>query len=213
MNAFLRQLAPSVTNLIRLDHTQALATFHQYDPTASGRFRRGIADNVCLQLEIHAQLEEEIFYPVLRLVLDDDAMKKAQPEHDELRTLIARLKQMVVTDPTFDHTFNELMRQVMHHVAEEETTLLPAAERLLPQQLTDLGAQMARRRLQLTASRGGEFAGSLARSLSLGTVLASANTLLSGASLLTRRGDPTRSWTRPGRASSSSSSGAGFPTR
>ena len=46
--------------------------------------------------------------------------------------LISRLRNMPVGDLAFDDTFFELMRHVMHHVADEETVLLPAAERLLP---------------------------------------------------------------------------------
>jgi hypothetical protein len=202
MTSFLRQLSPSITNMIRYDHAQVLSTFHQYEASSSERLKRGLADNVCVQLEIHSQLEEEVFYPVVRLVLDTDPMKKSQPEHDEMRTLMARLKQMLVTDPAFDDTFFELMRHVLHHVADEETHVLPAAERLIPQQLSDLGAQMTKRRLELTAARGGELAGSLVRSISVGTVLASANNMLTGAYLLTRQSDLTRTWTRGARPGS-----------
>jgi hypothetical protein len=78
------------------------------------------------------------------------------------------------------------MRHVMHHVADEETLLLPAAERLLPDQLSDLGAQMTKRRLELAGPRAPELASSLARSMSLGTVLAAGSAALAGAYLLTR---------------------------
>ena len=44
---------------------------------------------------------------------------------DEMRTLMARLRQMIASDPMFDDTFFELMRLVMHHVADEEAVLLP----------------------------------------------------------------------------------------
>ena len=198
MTSLLTQLAPSATNLIRLDHAHVLSTFHQYEASLPERFKRGLVDNVCVALEIHAQLEEELFYPVLRLVLDSDLMRKSPVEHDEMRTLIARLRQMLPTDPMFDETFFELMRLVMHHVADEETVLLPAAERLIPEQLSDMGARMTRRRLELTASRGTELAGSMLRSLSPRTVLAGATTMLSGGYLLARNSHLARPWTRRG---------------
>jgi hypothetical protein len=198
MTSLLTQLAPSATNLIRLDHAQVLSAFHQYETTSSERFKRGLVDSVCLALEIHAQLEEELFYPVLRLALDSDLVRKSPVEHDEMRTLIARLRQMLPSDPMFDETFFELMRLVMHHVADEESVLLPAAERLIPEQLSDIGARMARRRLELTASRGSEVAGSMLRSLSPRTVLAGATTLLSGGWLLARGSHLARPWTRRG---------------
>jgi hypothetical protein len=180
------QLSPSITNMIRLDHTHVLSAFHQYEIGSSHRLKKGLADNVCLAIEIHAQLEEEIFYPALRVVADTEILRKSTPEHDEMRGLISRLRNMPVNDPAFDDTFFELMRHVMHHVADEETLLLPAAERLLPDQLSELGAQMTKRRLELAGPRAPELASSMARSMSLGTVIAAGSAALAGAYLLTR---------------------------
>jgi hypothetical protein len=103
-----------------------------------------------------------------------------------MRGLIARLRNMPVADPAFDETFFTLMRHVMHHVADEETQLLPAAERLLPQQLAGLGAQMTRRRLELTGPRAPELASSLARSLAAEPWRGSAAPCSAGAYLLDR---------------------------
>lgn len=186
MPTLMSQLSPSITNMIRLDHTHVLSAFHQYEIGSSPRLKKGLVDNVCLGIEIHAQLEEEIFYPALRLVADNEMLRKSTPEHDEMRGLISRLRNMPVDDPAFDDTFFELMRHVMHHVADEETLLLPAAERLIPEQLQELGAQMTRRRLELAGPRAPELASSMARSLSLGTVFAAGSAALAGAYMLTR---------------------------
>lgn len=186
MPTLMSQLSPSITNMIRLDHTHVLSAFHQYEIGSSPRLKKGLVDNVCLGIEIHAQLEEEIFYPALRLVADNEILRKSTPEHDEMRGLISRLRNMPVDDPAFDDTFFELMRHVMHHVADEETLLLPAAERLIPEQLQELGAQMTRRRLELAGPRAPELASSMARSLSLGTVFAAGSAALAGAYMLTR---------------------------
>lgn len=186
MTSLLSQLSPSITNMIRLDHTHVLSAFHQYEVNSSPRLKKGLADNVCLAIEIHAQLEEELFYPALRMVMDDENLRKSGPEHDEMRGLISRLRHMPVGDPAYDDTFFNLMRHVMHHVADEETLLLPAAERLIPDQLPQLGAQMTKRRLELAARRTPEMASSIARSMSLGTVMAVGSTMLAGAHLLTR---------------------------
>ena len=186
MASLMSQLSPSITNMIRLDHTHVLSAFHQYEIGSSQRLKKGLADNVCLAIEIHAQLEEEIFYPALRVVADNEILRKSTPEHDEMRGLISRLRNMPVSDPAFDDTFFELMRHVMHHVADEETLLLPAAERLLPDQLSELGAQMTKRRLELAGPRAPELASSMARSMSLGTVIAAGSAALAGAYLLTR---------------------------
>ncbi|HEX2547729.1 MAG TPA: hemerythrin domain-containing protein [Ramlibacter sp.] len=186
MSSLLSQLSPSITNMIRLDHTHVLTAFHQYEVGSSERLKKGLVDNVCLAIEIHAQLEEEIFYPAMRVVVDNEYVRKSPPEHDEMRGLISRLRNMPVSDPAFDDTFFELMRHVMHHVADEETILLPAAERLIPDQLSELGAQMTRRRLEITAPRAPELASSIARSMSAGTLAGIGSAVMAGAYLLTR---------------------------
>ena len=186
--SLMSQFSPSITNMIRLDHTHVLTAFHQYEIGSSDRLKKGLVDNVCLAIEIHAQLEEEIFYPALRVVADTEMLRKSTPEHDEMRGLISRLRNMPVSDPAYDDTFFELMRHVMHHVADEETLLLPAAERLLPDQLSELGAQMTKRRLELAGPRAPELASSMARSMSGGTLVGIGSAMLAGAYLLTRRG-------------------------
>ena len=188
MGSMFSRLSPTITNMIRMDHTHVLAAFHQYQADTPPRVKKGLADNICLALEVHAQLEEEIFYPALREVSPDDVLDKAKPEHDQMREHIRRLKALQPGEPAFDATLLELMRTVMHHVADEETDLLPKAERLLAGQLSDMGARMTKRRLELLGPRSGELAGSMARSLSSGTLLAAAGALAAaGGILLARR--------------------------
>ena len=136
------------------------------------------------------------------MVADDETLRKSTPEHDEMRGLISRLRAMAVEDPAFDDTFFELMRHLMHHVADEETQLLPAAERLIPEQLAELGARMTRRRLELAGRRTPEYASSLARSFSAGALLSAGSAVLSGVHLLTRHrhGAGPLGRSRPGRA-------------
>jgi hemerythrin superfamily protein len=183
----LGKLSPPITKMIRLDHSNVMATSHKYTIDASASKKKAVVDSVCLALEIHAQLEEEIFYPALRAVdSGNEVLNKAQPEHAEMRRLIEKLRGMQPADAGYDETFAELMRGVIHHVADEETVLLPAAERLLKDRLCELGAQMARRRLQLTAPHAGEIAMNSARTMPAGTMLV-AGGLLAGAYLLGRQ--------------------------
>jgi hypothetical protein len=195
MNSFLNQLSPSITSMIRVDHNHVLTAIRQYETASSARVRKGLADNVCLALEIHAQLEEEIFYPQLRQVSDTEQLRKAAPEHNEMRELIARLRALNPSDAAFDDTFFALARVVMHHIADEETLLLPMAERVLADRLGEMGAQMTRRRFELSAPRSGEIAGSMARSMSVGTVMAGASALFAAGYLLTRPRGEQRPWT------------------
>jgi hypothetical protein len=186
MNQLLSQLSPTITNMIRMDHSHVLTTFHQYEPDSSPRVKKGLVDNICVALEIHTQLEEEIFYPALRSIAESEAVRKSVPEHDEIRRLIAQLRKLEPGDASYDASFYQLMNCVFHHVADEETQLLPAAERVLADQLGELGARMTTRRLQLTAPRTGEIAGSMARSLGSRTLVAGAGALLAASYILAR---------------------------
>lgn len=201
MTSMLSKMSPSITNMIRMDHTHVLAAFHQFQVDTPARVKKGLADNICLALEVHAQLEEEIFYPALREISPDETLEKSKPEHDEMRDLVARLRALQPGEPAFDTTFFELMRKVMHHVADEETQLLPKAERLLSGHLSDLGARMTRRRLQLLGPRSGELAGSMARSVTSGTLLAAAGAIAAaGGIMLARRTAPRGEWHDPARS-------------
>jgi hemerythrin superfamily protein len=186
MNQLLSRLSPSITNMIRMDHTHVLTTFHQYEVDTPLRVKKGLVDTVCVALEIHAQLEEEVFYPALRAVADTEYLGKSVPEHDQMRRLITQLRNLEPAHATYDETFFELMNHVMHHVADEETLLLPMAERVLADRLGELGAQMTKRRLQLAAPRSGEIAGGMARSVGTGGLVMGAGALLACSYLLSR---------------------------
>jgi hemerythrin superfamily protein len=187
MHQILSRLSSSATQMIRTDHTDVIATFHQYSVDTPPRVKKALADSVCLALEIHAQLEEEIFYPALRAIKDTEFVDKSIPEHNQMRQLISQVRNLQPSDPAFDDTFFQLMNAVMHHAADEETLLLPTAERVLAGQLTDLGAQMSRRRLQLAVPRTGQRIGAAARSMSSGSLVVGATALLACGYLLARQ--------------------------
>lgn len=180
---------PSITHLIRLDHTHVMAVFHKYEPSLSPRVKKGLVDQVCLAVEVHATLEEEIFYPALREVSDNEVLRKSEPEHYEMKQLIARLRNLPGDHAMLDPTFYTLMQNIIHHVADEETVLLPTAERVLAAELSDLGSRWNRRKLQLMAPKTPQLASGMARSMSGGTMLLAAGALLLGGLLVARRGE------------------------
>lgn len=150
MHALLKTVSPSATDMIRMDHTRVLATFHRYSVDARPR------------------------------------TKQSLPEHEEMRALIAALRRLDPADEQYDATFMDLMRAVMHHVADEETTLLPEAESVLADRLAALGARMAKRRLELGAPRTGEMARNMARAVPPKAMLFGMGALLAGAFALRR---------------------------
>jgi hypothetical protein len=153
MHAILNRVSPSATETIRADHTRVLAAFHRYHIDASPRKKRALVRSICFALEVHAQLEEEIFYPALRAADSSLVDDQLEPEHDEMRRLISTLRGMDPASDQYDVAFMELMRVVMHHVADEETILLTHAESVMGDSLMTLGRQMAVRRMQLKGSR------------------------------------------------------------
>jgi hemerythrin superfamily protein len=196
VNAVAARFTPSITTMIRLDHAHAVALFHRYKADTSDGRKRALIANACLALEIHAQLEEEIFYPALRRVVEgDEVLAKSEPEHDEMKRLIQQLREQLSgsarVDVTVDDAFLKLMRAVIHHVADEETHLLPLAERLMKDQLSELGLAMTRRRVELLKPHAGEVAISAARSFPAGAaasaVLITAGVAAIGTMLLSRR--------------------------
>jgi hemerythrin superfamily protein len=155
-----QKLSPTITDMIRFDHSHVLVTFHQYTTNKSPKVRKALADTICNALEIHATLEEEIFYPAIRLLNNDEpVIQKSVPEHDQMRQLIAELR---VTDPAemrHQELIMELMRDVIHHVADEETVLLTEAENMMDKdQLSALGVQMTKRRMELVKPKAGRIA-------------------------------------------------------
>jgi hemerythrin superfamily protein len=189
MSSLLNRISPSIISLIRMDHTHVMATFHQYMLHSSPGKKRAIVNTICLAVEMHAQLEEALFYPEMRKVRHDNAvLDKSVPEHNEMRQLLDRLKGADPASKSYDQTVMELMRKIMHHVADEETTLLPEAERYISKdRLAELGAQWTRRRLRMARPHTGEIAINTMRSFPKATVFALAGAALAIGFMANRR--------------------------
>ena len=188
MNMPTSRMSPSITDMIRMDHTHVFAVFHRFKNNTSHARKSALVRNACLALEVHAQLEEEIFYPALRQAAGNDpVLDKSGPEHNEMRNLIQQLRQMTPDDEAYDRTFHALMRTVIHHVADEESVLLPEAERRMSDRLGELGAQMTKRRMELIKPNMGELATTSVQSFPVMSILAATSALMLG-SLLYRRG-------------------------
>ena len=185
MSAALDNMTPDITRMIRLDHAYVLAAFRRYRSRLTETRKRALVENACLALDVHAQLEEEIFYPAMRQIgAAAEILDKSVPEHDGMRDLIESLRGMGPLDPTYDETFRKLIRIVLHHVADEETVLLPLAEELMPGELGHLGRLMTRRRMELLRPHAAEAAATTIRTFPIGTAAAAASVLAAGWLLL-----------------------------
>jgi len=158
----LAKLSPTITDMIRFDHSHVFVTFHQFTQDKKPSVKKALSETICAALEIHATLEEEIFYPVMRAIdAGDPVLEKAPHEHGDMKRLIRELRTIPGDDERHDRVLLELIREVIHHVADEETVILPVAERKLSKErLSELGTQMTKRRLELLAPQAGKVAAS-----------------------------------------------------
>lgn len=116
-----------------------------------------LVQQICVELMVHTQIEEEIFYPAVRAAIDDhDLMDEADVEHAGAKDLIAQLVGMEPGDDHFDAKVTVLGENIDHHVKEEQDEMFPKAKKA-KLNLTALGAKMLKRKKELQAS-GGVFA-------------------------------------------------------
>lgn len=152
----------SAIDLLSKDHRDVEQLFDQFKKmkesgnksAQNGMSKRDIVKKACAMLTVHAQIEEEIFYPALRKALDeDDQLDEAQVEHNSAKQLIAELESMRSNDKLHDATFTVLGEYVRHHVREEEQELFKEA-RKSEVDLEDLGSRLMKRKQELMKEKG-----------------------------------------------------------
>src|SRR5947199_4745947 len=85
-----------------------------------------LAQKICLALKVHAQIEEEIFYPQAReATKDNDLIDEAVVEHATVKNLIAEIESMEVGEDLYDAKIRLLGEMVQQHIKEEEEELFP----------------------------------------------------------------------------------------
>jgi len=117
------------------------------------RQRRQAADQICRELDVHAQIEEEIFYPAVRALNDDELnsqLSEAFNEHATVKRQVAMIRNGIGRDADLQSKVDELQKCVDHHVSEEEGEMFPKAKRA-KLDLEALGQQILRRKDELKA--------------------------------------------------------------
>ena len=136
---------PDALELIRSDHDEVKDLFKQFEHTDDRRQKAMIARKALLNLEVHAAIEEEIFYPAVRAEGDtDEMMNEADEEHHVAHLLVDELMAMNPSDERFDAKFTVLAENVKHHIEEEESEMLPDAKKILGSETQSIGEQMLR---------------------------------------------------------------------
>ena len=140
--------------MLKDDHKVVKKLFDEFE-AADKRSMPRIAREAIMELDIHADIEEEIFYPAAKKAVGDELiMAEAEEEHHVVHLLIAELKQMLEagnTDVDFQAKFTVLAENVRHHIKEEESEMLPKAAKMPLAERETVGGKMAQRKAQLKA--------------------------------------------------------------
>jgi hemerythrin superfamily protein len=143
--------------MIKEDHRRVESLYHDYQRLDGQHAeQRRVVEHICDALEIHARLEEDIFYTAIQArMLQDrpDLVEEALKEHRAMKRLIDQLQNGGLSDTDYDKTVHQLMRDVRHHIHEAEEEMLPRAEQQLGDSLAHLGMQMQQRKRELLAAR------------------------------------------------------------
>jgi len=138
--------------LLRADHKKVSDLYQQYESTRSPARKKALVATICLELSVHAQVEEEIFYPAVKAALKDkELVPEAQVEHASLKELIAQVKDKEPDGEMFDAKIKVMSEYTKHHVKEEQNEIFPAAKKTRLD-MQDLGAQIAARKEELMAN-------------------------------------------------------------
>ena len=141
------------TDLLKADHDRVKGLFRQCQQTTDPAQRRRIAEQAFTELEVHTKLEEEVFYPAFRSVADVEGqalVAESFEDHHEMEDLVQKLRAMDPSSPQYASVLQDLQRAVEEHISVEEGEMFPEAEARFGPQLEQLGAEMQRRKQELT---------------------------------------------------------------
>lgn len=141
------------------DHKKVVELFDEFErmkeeEDTDDEAKQILVESACAELTIHAQVEEEIFYPAAREAIDDmDLLDEAEVEHASARQLITELAAMQPGDDLYDAKFTVLGEYVKHHIQEEEKELFPKVKKA-GIDLDELGREISERKMELRDELG-----------------------------------------------------------
>lgn len=156
MRSARKKSAPQRQNaltLLRSDHEEVSALFEKYEKGKSrldAQRKKALSEEICQALTVHAQIEEEIFYPACHEHVDkaEDLLAEAKVEHQAVKELIAKIEAEEPGSEEYDAQVTVLGEYVKHHVKEEQNELFPKV-RKSDLDLKAVGEQLAARKTEL----------------------------------------------------------------
>jgi hemerythrin superfamily protein len=141
--------------LLKQDHAGVKQLFKREEKAAkaAGPAKASVFGEIKAALEVHATIEEEIFYPAVKKARSEhvkDEVREAYEEHKQIKSLLAQISSTQPDDETYNMRIKVLKEDVEHHVEEEEGEMFPDAQRLLGKnRLIELGKEMEALKEQL----------------------------------------------------------------
>ena len=142
--------------LLKKDHKEVEELFKQFSNASGDGRKEKLARQICQELTIHAQIEEEIFYPACEGKVEEDLLKESYVEHDAAKVMIAEIEAGEPSDEFYDAKVKVLCEEIEHHVQEEEKRMqgLFAQAKKAGLDMDALGEQLAERKAELSWSAG-----------------------------------------------------------
>lgn len=131
--------------LLRRDHQKVKGLFEQAQAATDPAQRKQLFNQIDTELEIHAHIEETVFYPALEQHEElKELVEEARDEHDEVKTLLAEMEDLNGDNGgDFDSRLQDLMDNVEHHVEEEEDEMFPRLLEIMDKgRLEELGKEL-----------------------------------------------------------------------
>ncbi len=136
--------------LLKADHRKVEDLFETYENSKSKSAKAKLAQQICMELTVHATIEEEIFYPAVKGQVEDDMLDEAYVEHDGAKVLIGELLAGAPDDDFYDAKVKVLSEEIKHHVKEEEQRDgIFAQAKKAGVDMMELGERLAARKAEL----------------------------------------------------------------
>jgi hypothetical protein len=113
--------SPDAITLLKNDHREVEKLFKEFEKAKGDGRKQKLAHQICLELIVHSELEETIFYPACEGIVEEDELKEGYVEHDAAKLMIAEIiANEGGDDEFFDTKVHVLQEEIEHHIEEEE---------------------------------------------------------------------------------------------